>query len=94
MLSGPETEKWGPLQHQGKRTQISISGREVFVRRILYHLSLQESHRVTSKMPLHLADIPTAFGVPSHIPWPHRPAGFNAFISLECSNIGVVFFLS
>ena len=32
MLSGPETEKWGPLQHQGKRTQISISGREVSVR--------------------------------------------------------------
>ena len=49
MLSGPETEKWGHLQHQGKGTQIPISGRKVSVRRILYHLSLQGSHRVTLK---------------------------------------------
>ena len=29
MVSGPETEKWGLLQHQEKGTQIPITGREV-----------------------------------------------------------------
>ena len=49
-------------------------------------------HRGWTPAPLHLADPPPVFGVPSHIPWPHRPAGLNAFNSLECSNIGVFLF--